>query len=112
MRTQRLLALLRQRCPVCGQGRVFTGVLAMHKNCPHCGVIFEREHGYFLNSMFIGYTLGFLLLIPVGLGLFWLDVSTPTFAIALILITTILWPLIFRWSRLLWMHVDQWMDPR
>ena len=60
MRTQRLLALLRQRCPVCGQGRVFTGVLAMHKNCPHCGVIFEREHGYFLNSMFetmINYTL-------------------------------------------------------
>ena len=109
---KRLLAILVQRCPVCLQGPIFRSLLTMYKNCPHCGILYEREHGYFLNSMFIGYAAGFLLLVPSAFYLFWINASIPVFATVIILETLLLWPLIFRYSRVLWMHVDQVMDPR
>lgn len=109
---KRLLAILAQRCPVCLEGSIFRSFLAMHKNCPHCGVLYEREHGYFLNSMFIGYAAGFLLLVPSAFYLFWINASIAFFITVIVLETLLLWPLIFRYSRVLWMHMDQVMDPR
>ena len=108
----RLFAILTQRCPVCLQGPIFRSLLAMYKSCPHCGVLYAREHGYFLNSMFIGYAAGFLLLVPSAFYLFWINASIPLFSTVIILETLLLWPLIFRYSRVLWMHMDQVMDPR
>lgn len=46
---KRLWALLRQRCPVCLRGQVFTSLFGMYTHCPACGVKYERETGYFLN---------------------------------------------------------------
>lgn len=109
---KRLLALLLLRCPVCLQGRLFRGVLAMHKECPHCGVPFEREHGYYLNSMFVAYAVGFLVLVPSAILLALREVSVPLFAAAIIAETVIIWPLIFRYSRAIWLHADQMLDPR
>ena len=84
----------------------------MYKTCPHCGVHFERETGYFLNAMFFAYTMGFLIVIPSAIYLFLRDVSIRAFSIAIILEVVVLWPFIFRYSRLLWLHLDQMMDPR
>jgi uncharacterized protein (DUF983 family) len=108
----RLLAILAQSCPVCLRGPVFRTLFDMHKSCPHCGVPYEREHGYFLNSMFIGYTAGFLLLVPSAIYLFWLHASITVFSVAIIVEAILIWPLIFRYSRVLWMHFDQMLDPR
>jgi uncharacterized protein (DUF983 family) len=109
---KRLAAILAQRCPVCLQGRVFRSLLAMNAECPVCGLHFERETGYFLNAMFAAYTLGFLLLIPSAVWLYWLDVSLPIFSLVIIAEIVLLWPLIFRYSRVLWLHADQLIDPR
>ena len=106
------IAMFAQRCPVCLRGQVFYSLLGMHKTCPRCGVLFEREHGYFLNAMLIGYVLGFLIIVPSAVYLYFLHVTTLTFAIAIIGEVILIWPLIFRYSRLLWMHIDQMMDPR
>ena len=108
----RLLALLRQRCPVCLRGRVFTSLFGMHTHCPECGVKYERETGYFLNSMFIGYAAGFLILAPTAVLLALMDVSIAVFSSVIILETIVLTPLIFRYARLIWMHADQLLDPR
>jgi uncharacterized protein (DUF983 family) len=110
--TQRLFAILRQRCPICLQGAVFYSLLGMHKACPHCGVVYEREHGYFLNAMFVAYVVGFLVLIPSAIYLALRDVSVPVFAFVITLETILIWPLIFRYSRVIWLHVDQVLDPR
>jgi len=75
-------------------------------------VLYEREHGFYLNSMFIGYTLGFLLILPSAFYLFWINSSVTFFSIAIIIETVLLWPLIFRYSRVIWMHMDQVLDPR
>ena len=109
---KRFIAMLAQRCPVCMQGAIFRSLFDIHKNCPHCGVLYEREHGYFLNSMFIGYTVGFLVLVPSAFYLFWINASIAFFSTAIILETIVIWPLIYRYSRVLWMHMDQVLDPR
>mgnify|MGYP001024865088 FL=1 len=108
----RLRALLTHRCPVCLQGEVFTSLFGMHIHCPRCGVKYERETGYFLNAMFIGYAAGFLVLVPTALFLAWLNVSILVFSLAIILQTAALTPFLFRYARLIWMHVDQMLDPR
>ncbi|HRW06734.1 MAG TPA: DUF983 domain-containing protein [Caldilineaceae bacterium] len=109
---KRLFAILTQRCPVCMTGPIFRSVLEAHKHCPHCGVLYEREHGFYLNSMFIAYTLGFLVLLPSAFYLFWIESSVTLFSIVIIVETILLWPLIFRYSRVIWMHMDQMLDPR
>jgi uncharacterized protein (DUF983 family) len=108
----RLIAVLAQRCPVCLRGPVFRSLIGMNQTCPVCGIHFERETGYFLNAMFAAYSLGFLLLIPSAVGLFLLNVSLGLFSTTIIAETVILWPLIFRYSRVVWLHVDQVLDPR
>ena len=108
----RLLAVLLQRCPVCLEGHVFHGILAMNKNCPHCGVVFEREHAYFLMSMFVGYAVGFLVLLPSAVWMALGDTSILRFSVVITLETVLLWPFVFRYSRVIWMHIDQVFDPR
>jgi uncharacterized protein (DUF983 family) len=109
---KRLVATLAQRCPVCLQGRIFRSLLEMNKDCPVCGIHFERETGYFLNAMFFAYAIGFLVLIPSAVGLYLLDVSLLVFSTVVILEIVVLWPLIFRYSRVVWLHLDQILDPR
>ncbi|MCB0188126.1 MAG: hypothetical protein KDE31_27850, partial [Caldilineaceae bacterium] len=62
--------------------------------------------------MFIAYTLGFLVLLPSAFYLFWIESSVTLFSIVIIVETILLWPLIFRYSRVIWMHMDQMLDPR
>jgi uncharacterized protein (DUF983 family) len=112
MMLHRLAAILKQRCPVCLQGSLFRSWMGMYAECPVCGLHFERESGYFLNSMFAGYVLGVLLLVPTAVWLFFRDVSLGVFATVIIVETVILWPLIFRYARVLWLHLDQVLDPR
>ena len=109
---RRLVAILKQRCPVCLEGRVFHSLLGMNPTCPVCSLHFERETGYFLNSMFAAYALGFLLLVPSAIWLYFQQVSLAVFSIVVIGEVVVLWPLIFRYSRIIWLHTDQLLDPR
>jgi uncharacterized protein (DUF983 family) len=112
MRKNRLSAVLLLRCPVCLEGRTFRSLLGMYKHCPQCGILYEREHGYFLNSMFFAYVLGFLLIAPTAIYLYVRGVSMLWFTVIISAELLLLWPFIFRYSRVLWMHADQLLDPR
>ena len=109
---KRLKALLLQRCPVCLEGKAFKSLLGMHTHCPVCGVKFDRETGYFLNAMFIAYALGILILIPTTVLLVLWNAPIAVTVAVLVVETTVVWPLLFRYSRIIWMHADQVMDPR
>jgi uncharacterized protein (DUF983 family) len=108
----RLEAVIFQRCPVCLQGPVFRSFLGMHSDCPNCGIHFERESGYFLNAMFVAYVIGFLIFAPLALILYFQQVSGLWFSIIFFGLLLVLWPFIFRCSRVIWLHVDQVIDPR
>jgi hypothetical protein len=84
----------------------------MHKVCPDCAVVFEREHGYYLNSMFIAYGLGFLIMVPSAVLLAMRNVSIAFFTLFLVVEVIIITPILFRYSRVLWLHTDQTLDPR
>jgi uncharacterized protein (DUF983 family) len=112
MAHNRFMAVVLQRCPICLEGPVFRTLLGMHKNCPTCGVHFERETGYFLNAMFFAYALGFLIIAPTALYLYIRGVSTLWFSVIISAELLLLWPWIFRYSRILWLHADQLLDPR
>lgn len=56
-----LWTVFRLRCPNCGRGRIFTGLFAMNKTCPDCGVRFERESGESVGGMYINLGLAELL---------------------------------------------------
>ena len=112
MANNRLLAILLCRCPICLRGRVFRSLLRMHPDCPHCGIHFERETGYFLNAMFFAYVLGFIVLVPTMLYLYIQGASTFWFSVVVTAELLLLWPWVFRYSRVLWLHVDQLLDPR
>src|SRR5262249_43190143 len=58
-----LWALLRQRCPRCRVGRMFRGSITMNDPCPVCGLLFQREEGYFLGALYVSYALSSILLI-------------------------------------------------
>ena len=104
---------LRLRCPLCGRGRLYRSWFAMHADCPHCGVRFEREPGFFLGSIYINYGLtGLIVAIAYPVLLFGYRVpETPLLAGSLAF--TLLFPLLlFPWARSLWLGFDQWRDPR
>ncbi len=102
------LALLQQRCPKCRQGHIFQNWLDVNKNCPTCGVVWEREPGYYVGSMYFSYFLAIAILL-VGVGLWYLIFPTWDFGwLALLSIVTFLplVPIIYRYSKVVWIHFD------
>jgi uncharacterized protein (DUF983 family) len=111
-------ALLMGRCPRCHRGAVFTpgaaGIVgAMNDACPVCGLGFLRESGYFLGAMYISYGLGVFTVLPVAVILA-VVIEWPLWAVLTVALvqTLVSVPLFMRYSRLLWLHVDQMIDPR
>jgi len=106
-----------QLCPRCRQGQIYRlslwrGFLAMHERCPHCGLKFEREPGYFLGALYFSYILS----IPPGLLLVLLvwKLSHWSFDVAMLaafIAYLPLVPLVTRWSRVFWMYLDWHFDP-
>lgn len=111
---RRLVAILLQRCPRCLSGHVYHGLMSMHDTCPECNHQFGREPGYFTGAMFVSYTLAVPLLFIIFIIL-WQVFSTTLPLTFNLLVTFIVFlpfvPIIFRYSRVIWMHVDWLLDP-
>jgi uncharacterized protein (DUF983 family) len=81
-----LEAALRCRCPRCGQGKLFTGLLTLRPACPVCGLNFSQSDTGDAGAVGVIMVLG---AIVVGLA-FWVDFTfmPPLWVHA------ILWPLV------------------
>lgn len=108
-RGKRWWAILWQRCPNCLEGKVFQGVIDMHERCPHCGHKFAREPGYFLGAMYASYFMAIPILALLALFIHWLILPSwklENTVLAALVPFVFLVPLIFRYSRIFWMHID------
>ena len=109
-----LLSLLRQRCPRCRRGRVFSGVATMNERCPVCGLQFEREPGYFMGSMYVSYGMSVALLFLLTMLVHWLwpDMDLGVALLIAVVLYLPVVPLTWRYSRLVWMYFDHtaWPD--
>lgn len=85
----------------------------MNAQCPECRFVFEREPGYFLGALVIGYVFA---CIGVTVLAFALRMVFPTLDwewcfLAGFAIYVPLAPVGFRYARASWMYIDHWLDP-
>ena len=84
----------------------------MHECCPVCALKFEREPGYFLGAMYISYGVALITIVGLALvlylGMRWSLQRSTFWAILLFLPLA---PPITLFSRVLWIYLDQAMDP-
>jgi hypothetical protein len=89
---------------------MFCGQFAMNDPCPECGLVFQREEGYFLGAMFVSYTLGAGFVIPAFFLAQWLLPTWSGYLLGLLvwLLYLPLVPAVFRYSRVMWVHLERW----
>jgi uncharacterized protein (DUF983 family) len=110
-------AILRQLCPRCRSARIFrksifAGFPRMQERCPNCGLKFEREQGYFLGAMYISYGLALVTIVALALLLWALTSwSLQRITLSAILLFLPLAPTLTLFSRVLWIYLDQAIDP-
>jgi hypothetical protein len=83
----------------------------MNKTCPHCGLIFEREPGYFYVAMLISYAMFVAEMITLAIAISVLTGGSknPWLYLGIILTTgVVLSPFNFRYSRVVLLF---WLTP-
>jgi len=109
----RLAAIAAGRCPRCDDETIFARRLTMHEKCPGCGLAFNREPGYFAGAMYISYALALPIVFVLATAL---KLAFPAWSFERIMaVAAVLFlpavPLVFRYSRILWIHFDRAVDP-
>lgn len=91
---------------------IFRGFPKMNERCPVCDLKFEREEGYFLGAMYISYGLAVMVIGIFTLVLWattnWWITSATIWGVLLFLPLA---PTITLFSRVLWIYLDQRLDP-
>jgi len=84
----------------------------MQERCAVCDLKFEREPGYFLGAMYISYGLGVLIMAPIA-ALLWALIGWRLTKVILwaVLLFLPLAPTITLFARVLWIYLDQSVDP-
>jgi uncharacterized protein (DUF983 family) len=109
-------AIIHAKCPRCRKGKIFANPMySLHgqkilERCPNCGLVYEREPGYFYAAMYVSYAFIVAELVTLGLGTYILTASeNPWVYLGVMLsIVAILAPFNFRYSRVLLLH---WLTP-
>ncbi len=85
----------------------------MYHSCSRCGNVYEREPGYFTGAMYVAYAL------TSGWFILWFILQITVlkwpvlwFFIFVVGTVTLLAPLTFRWSRLLWLNLFTAFDEK
>src|SRR5512135_1959873 len=111
---KRFTALLKQRCPRCLTGPIFTGWVTTRDTCPVCDLRYGREEGYFSGGMDLSFFLAAPVLAFIFLVLYQLFAATLTLVATLFLSYAVFLPCavpLFRYSRTLWLYIDWQLDP-
>lgn len=107
-----ILQMLKGKCPICFEAKIFKGAVTMNDNCPNCSFKFERETGYFLGAMHFSYIWAgiILVLLIFILTLFFPDIREYKLVpFATILLIPFV-PISFRYSRIVWIYFDLYFD--
>lgn len=100
-------------CPKCRQGKIFKtplyapiGFGQMNEFCPHCGLRFEIEPGYFIGAMYVSYAFSGGLALILGFALFYLANDPPgwVYSVVISLAVICIASINFRLSRVIWLY--------
>jgi uncharacterized protein (DUF983 family) len=106
----------KEKCPNCGDGHVFEKRTAlfkipeMNERCSECEYRFEREPGYFIGAMYLGYGLAIFEGILAFLFCHFLlpEMSAEWIILPVTLPMLLLAKKNFKWSRILYIHIFPW----
>ena len=106
-------SIVNQQCPSCRSEKMFTDAIfsrnfnKMHKKCPNCSQSFEPEPGFYTGAMYVSYAFQVAIVVAVVVSTKVLDLDRGVgWYIAWIAgINLILFPLIYRLSRSIWIHI-------
>ena len=92
---------------------MFRSLWVMNDPCPECGLLFEREEGYFLGAMYVSYALAIVFLVT---GLYvgnWLfpDIDLGWMVLICAAVFAPFVPMVTRYSRVIWIYFDRWVWP-
>jgi len=108
-----LASVIEGRCPQCRQEKMFVSgpftstFLKMKKSCEHCGLQYEREPGFFYGAMYVSYILSVGILLVTGALVYYIgsDPDLWVYIVSVVLISLILYPINFRLSRIIFLHL-------
>ena len=83
----------------------------MHQNCPHCGLKFEKEPGYFYVAMYISYAFNVAQLITACVATYLLtgNLESPWLYLGVsVVVSIVMAPVNYRYSRVVLLY---WMTP-
>ena len=110
---QLLGSIINQKCPKCRRGDLFISKAydlkhfsEMPKKCNCCGQPYHLEPSFFYGALYVSYALQVALFatIAVAITVLFPGSSTSVYIISVASAGLILFPLIFRISRSIWIH--------
>ena len=88
---------------------MYQGLITMYERCPRCGHEFERETGFFQGAMYVSWVTSvglfatLALLAMVGLAPHF---GLPRALAVAVVVYMPLVPMLFRYSRVVWAHLN------
>ena len=117
---KKLLAILRMKCPKCYEGNMYKDINPFHikqlhampKHCDKCGQLYNPEPGFYMGAMYVSYGLCVGLFIVCFFGLYILLHIDPVVLLVIYALSLLLlFPFIFRYSRVVYLHLFYDFDP-
>ena len=113
-------SIITNKCPRCRRSGIFCtnnpydfkNLFLMPTHCDSCGLIFSKEPGFFYGSMYVGYgiSIAYLTTIYVGMTIVLGEFELSTYFILAIGSLFSLTPVIFRFSRSVWLSLFEKYD--
>lgn len=113
-------SILTGSCPKCQNESMYTDknpyhlshVLDMNENCSHCGLKYQIEPSFFYGAMYVSYAVN----VAIGVAAFIISYlffgsSLKTAFIAIVATLIVLFPLVLRWSRNIYINMFISYDP-
>lgn len=103
-------SIITNSCPACLKGKIFFPLFSspfkMHSSCSNCSFKYEKEPGFFWGSMYVSYAISSFLFLSYSFSaVFLFDFSITKTFFTLLFIMLFFVPLIFRFSRILWINL-------
>jgi uncharacterized protein (DUF983 family) len=109
----KLYSVIHQKCPRCQEGDMFKystlspKFMVMNKSCSVCGLDFNPEPAYYFGAMYFSYAIQVTVFVAVFLLLRYTihPENIWTYVLWVIVASTLIVPVNFRWSRLAWINL-------
>ncbi len=110
----KLYSIFTGTCPVCHEGKLYVEknpyrinrIMEMHDHCSHCGKKFKIEPSFFFGAMYVSYAVGVAIAVAAFIITYFFLGLSPTYSFAaIVVILAILYPVIVRISRNIWINL-------